>query len=419
MLTKEQTDAIKKLYESPKPEVSLAGPAGSGKTTLIKELMGCWPNADDTALPTVEVVTPTNKAAQVLNSKGIPAHTLYAVFFQPEEVVTYGPRGNIVSRWLKFTPCNEYSGKLGEGKRRFAPVITVDESSMVQGWVIDKLRKMCDKLILVGDPHQLPPVNDKRYPGGYFNELNHDAKLVTIHRQAEGSGILSLATDIRTESPKVISHINAFRPEVGFEDAVAAGYQFIAFTNKERSRINHITRVVLGRRCILPEVGDYMISIDNNTEKLLNGTTFICRGFWWDDETKHLARMRIEHIDGSIEDRPINMIRFLKDQLVSQTAGYGPREPGENEPAGDAVTYAYCMTAHKAQGSEYDKVAVVDQRKVIHMMTEAALARGEKSLSGHEMSRRWLYTAVTRARTELVVAGQWWAVLTTDEEMAA
>ena len=64
-------------------------------------------------------------------------------------------------------------------------------------------------------------------------------------------------------------------------------------------------------------------------------------------------------------------------------------------------------------------MAVIDQRNVIRLMTNAAIARGENSLTGEETARRWLYTAVTRAEKELVVAGQWWAVLELSEEIAA
>ena len=77
------------------------------------------------------------------------------------------------------------------------------------------------------------------------------------------------------------------------------------------------------------------------------------------------------------------------------------------------------MTAHKAQGSEFDKVCVIDQRNVIKLMTAAAIERGEESLSPEELARRWIYTAVTRAKKELTIAGTWWAVLSLSEEIAA
>lgn len=423
-LTQEQKTAVAAITESPGREAALAGPAGSGKTTLLKSIqdhyvgLSGYDDVEDD-ISDVEVCTPTNKAAQVLRTKGVSANTLYKIFFMPEMVENLNSSGKVVSRWLKFTPCNEYSGALPSGKRRHAEVIIVDEASMLQTWVVAKLRKMCNKLILIGDPHQLPPVKDKLIPGGYFNTLDHVAVLKTIHRQTEGSDILGLATAIRGESPKVQSYINSFRPEMEFEDAVSNGYQFIAFTNKERSRINTIVRKLLGRGGVLPEPGDKMISTDNFNDVLLNGTCFTCRSFEWEDQSKRWARLTLELEDGTVQAPWIDMEYFFRDQLVSQTKGYAPfGDRLTTDPAMLSVTYSYCMTAHKAQGSEWDKVAVIDQRNVIKIMTDAAIARGENSLTGEETARRWIYTAVTRARKELIIAGQWWAVLSL-EEMAA
>jgi exodeoxyribonuclease V len=432
VLTQEQLDAVSKITSSRKPELSLAGPAGTGKTTLLKAIreaympiLSCDEPYDD-IFPDVEVCTPTNKAAQVLRKKGIPANTIYKIFFVPEIIENKNAQGKVVSKWLKFTPCNEYTGgSLPAGKRTFAPVIIIDEASMLQTWLVAKLRRMCDRLILIGDPHQLPPVKDKLRPEGYFNTLVHDAELVTIHRQAEGSPILDLATAIRNESPKVVSHVNSFRPDITFEEAVEQGYQVIAFTNKERQRINTIVRRLLGKACVLPEPGDRMISTDNSSDTILNGTTLTCLEFYdweFDEENGRYpfnARMRYELDDGTVGDSIIAMDKFLNDQLVSVTKNYPVAERAADAASGLHLTYAYCMTAHKAQGSEYEKVAVIDQRNVIRLMTNAAIARGENSLTGEETARRWLYTAVTRAQKELVVAGQWWAVLELSEEIAA
>ena len=99
-LTFEQHCAVQSLAESNKSEMSLAGPAGSGKTTLIKALAEAF---DD-----VEICTPTNKAAFVLRSKGLEANTIFKTFFIPEIVENIGPNGHVISKWLKFTPANEY-----------------------------------------------------------------------------------------------------------------------------------------------------------------------------------------------------------------------------------------------------------------------------------------------------------------------
>ena len=304
---------------------------------------------------------------------------------------------------------------------------------MIPTWVVAKMRRMAGKLILVGDPHQLPPVRDKAVPGGYFNTRTHDCVLTTIHRQAEGSQILEIATAIRTGSPKVIGHLNSFRPERSFESLFHGGYQFIAFTNKERARINFLCRQLLGRADILPVPGDLMLSADNFSDTIINGTALTCVDFQWVDRRFEAAHVTVKLEDGTVEEHAMSMNAFLRDQLVSQAKGFGPVTERRQRPPDPApvverrqaappllsLTYSYCLTAHKAQGSEYDKVCVIDQRNVIKLMTSAAIERGEESLSPDELARRWIYTAVTRAKKKLTIAGTWWAVLSLSEEIAA
>jgi exodeoxyribonuclease-5 len=429
-LTFEQEYAVTTLAESNESELSLAGPAGSGKTTLIKALADAF---DD-----VEICTPTNKAAFVLRTKGLDANTIFKIFFIPEIVENIGPNGQVVSKWLKFTPANEYcKGPLPLGKRSWCDVVIVDEASMIPTWIVAKMRRMAGKLILVGDPHQLPPVRDKAVPGGYFNTRVHDCVLTTIHRQAEGSAILELATAIRNESSKVVGHANSFRPERSFEDLFHDDYQFIAFTNKERARINFLCRQLLGRPDILPVPGDLMLSTDNFSDTIINGTPLTCVDFQWADRGCEVANITVQLEDGKVEKHTMSMNGFLRDQLVSQAKAFGPVSERRQKqadatkvtapiverrhaaPTRLSLTYSYCLTAHKAQGSEFDKVCVIDQRNVIKLMTAAAIERGEDSLSPEEMARRWIYTAVTRAKKELAIAGTWWAVLSLDEALAA
>jgi exodeoxyribonuclease-5 len=56
------------------------------------------------------------------------------------------------------------------------------------------------------------------------------------------------------------------------------------------------------------------------------------------------------------------------------------------------ATFAHAITTHKSQGSEWDKVLVIDE------------SAGIKYMSGDEQARQWLYTAVTRAGKQVVIA---------------
>ena len=166
-LTHSQTSAIKAIMESKDKVVKLNGPAGTGKTTLIQAMMDSG----------VEVVTPTNKSAQVLRQKGMNANTLFSVFFSlvDEEGRPCPPGPSLRFRANDEIIANGY--KISENKSSYSPTIIVDESSMVRGSMIHSLSRMCDKLILVGDDCQLPPIKDRTHPKGLFNQMKPTASL--------------------------------------------------------------------------------------------------------------------------------------------------------------------------------------------------------------------------------------------------
>jgi exodeoxyribonuclease V len=74
--------------------------------------------------------------------------------------------------------------------------------------------------------------------------------------------------------------------------------------------------------------------------------------------------------------------------------GADPREvPFDNEL--DVFSYGYALTCHKAQGSEWDRVVVIDETR----SEGFRFIMGDLSLS--EFTKRWLYTAVTRAKVRV------------------
>lgn len=150
-LTSDQQQAMLTLLEKMEQGqslLSLSGHAGTGKTTALRVLVDLL--VDREIIPVV--VTPTNKAATVLQRKGVSAATVFARFFTLEEVSRRPKK-------MTFVP-NYQLEKLGAGKISQADVVIVDEGSMLNSWVLKHLQKMADILILVGDGAQLPPVGD-------------------------------------------------------------------------------------------------------------------------------------------------------------------------------------------------------------------------------------------------------------------
>ena len=393
-LTSSQTAALESILagvDAGVPLLSLSGAAGTGKTTLIKVL------ADN--LLGAEVCTPTNKAAQVLNSKGILATTFYKKFYVLEETVDGKPR---------FISCKKFqaenNGGLPDGKMSHTPILIIDEASMVTSRMIHEMQRMCDTLILVGDHNQLPPVGDRDHPQGIFGSLKHTAELTEVMRQAEGSLILTLADALRRDDASVGKMLRHFEPEGSFQDLVREGAQMIAFTNKERQRINHVCRRVLGFDQPVPMPGDRMVVTNNFSEDFINGTVFTVDHFDWDGKNA-LAEIRIGGWTTTM-----NMVPFIKDQIGSQRLVLEENfDPKDDDELRLEATFAYCLTAHKAQGSEWQDVVVFDQRSLIRKVAEND-PRG--ALSPDEFARRWTYTAITRARKNLYWAPTWYAQAT-------
>ena len=400
LLTKSQREAVNALITLSKKQaiVSLAGPAGTGKTTCMAALASEL--GKDTA-----VVTPTNKAAAVLRSKGVQAETLYAVFFTPIEE-TPGQ--------VKFVP-NYLQGSLPDGKLKYADVIIVDEASMLQTWLVSHLRQMCRALILVGDQHQLPPVGDRTNPDGFFCGRDHDVCLTEVLRQDEGSPILTLATHIR-QGRLPGNLLSELEPRTAFAQWYNGSQKIIAFTNNHRKALNRTARIAIGRTSVLPQPGDVMVCNTNINEHVYNGSELIIESFNWvyskdwkpgpDAPQMHLASVVVRNERGVSTPLLMDMAAFLEDQVAGAvpdhvlkgvTRAKSVCKSRSDYQEGAFLSYGYAITAHKAQGSEWPSVLVIDERFVLGKVDPTGVT-----------ARRWCYTAITRASKELIFADFRW-----------
>lgn len=412
-LTQSQAYALDQLVSAAargKRIIALSGAAGTGKTTMIDQLRQQFND--------VVVCTPTNKAAQVLNTKGIAATTFFRTFYL---LVEGDQRRNLKPRFVScktmvedgYPPLGikplEDAVKLPEGKRAFANVIIVDEASMVTSRGVAEMRQMCNHLILVGDRHQLPPVGDRDNPAGYFASLTPDAELTEVLRQAEGSLILSLANELRLGSAQAARQLRDFAPQDDFEAWVRREARAIAYTNKERRRINHVCRQLFGYDQPYPQIGDRVIGTSNYSDEFLNGTEAIVLDFDWNGRDQ-LANVTLNTGTDTLRNRPLLMAPFIEDQIASQQAmlceNWEKQHAFEPDKPPIELTFGYCLTAHKSQGSEWSDVAVFDQ---LGLMLKIAGNDLNAAMAPEEQVRRWTYTAITRARRNLAFAPTWWA----------
>jgi exodeoxyribonuclease-5 len=227
-------------------------------------------------------------------------------------------------------------------------------------------------ILVLGDPAQLPPVKG----GGYFTDQEPDVMLEEIHRQAADSRVLRIATRVRQGKG------------LGDEDHIAKGVlkiedlaefdQVLVGTNKSRRAINIKMREHLGRQGNYPEISDRLICTRNDGETgLLNGSQWIVKDVFYDNDTDFLA-MTIQSVD---EEGTFLNIDAHPHPFRGEEIPYWSMRDAQ------CFEYAYAMTVHKSQGSQFDTVCVVDE---------------SRCFPAHQR-RAWLYTGITRAAKEVTI----------------
>lgn len=366
------------LQSSDRQVFRLFGYAGTGKTTLAKHL------AQDAGR--VLFGAYTGKAAHVLQKKGCPARTLHSLAYIPKSRSTLR-LGQLKEKLKNTDPEHPLAAKLRreialeqENAKRPAftlnyesdlndtDLLVVDEVSMVNEEMGRDLESFGCKILVLGDPAQLPPV----FGAGYFIEAEPDFMLTEIHRQARDNPIIDLATRIRErripdqggpEEARVVSRRD-LTPEL-----MLAADQILVGKNITRQAWNHRIRELRGLDGDgLPVVGDRLVCLKNNHDVgLLNGAIWNVEKAMVEDEDLML--------DVVPEDGGDNQ------QLLAHTHYFRGEKPTLWEMDDAAhFDYGYVLTCHKAQGSEWPYVVVYDER----------MMRGDDYY-------KWLYTAVTRA----------------------
>ncbi|MEO0603267.1 MAG: AAA family ATPase [Myxococcota bacterium] len=393
-------------------EVRLSGHAGTGKSTLVGRLLEEW-HGDPLLL------APTAKAALRLREvTGRDAGTIHATLYgapverwvgpdgpckgreQPDGTVTPPPCGDCAcEQRLEWAPKAELEGRL----------VIVDEASMVGAAVARHLRQAVEdaggRLLWVGDPGQLPPVGDA--PGV---DLDHaDVHLDVVHR-SDRPGIVELSQRVREATDgEQLTRVLVDAMERA-DDGIEVGFpgwrgvalwrredwrrMLVVHRNVDRQRINADVRAALGCRAALHR-RELLLIRKNDRGYVLNG---------------ELGRVQqVEPIHGPLlrvtaEFAGILRTFAIRADVLATTDNHEFERSrtqfrrmlllhGRGERFVNAQ-YGYALTCHAAQGSEADEVGVVWSFKDV----DAA-----KDRRRFETLRRWLYTAVTRARRSLTL----------------
>lgn len=381
-LTKKQEEGLKiakERYNNHESHTVVGGLAGTGKSVLVKFII------DSLHLQENQFVVGafTGKAAQRLSQVGFPqAKTLHKIFYNTRKI------GN------NFIHIKKSHDEIGDIK-----LILIDEVSMVPDYMLKDIASLGIHTIMMGDPGQLPPV-------GKDNHIldNPHVFLTEIMRQSLDSPIVMLAHSIRNGD--IITPFSNEGVIMVPKEEITIGMlnwadQVLCGKNDTRNGYNHIMREDHGWLTPLPQEGDKIIITKNNWEffddksvfPLINGLVgTVDRSGLIDKNGEKMGRsmgkkIKLSNLDftSEFDDLSYRNVKYDALPLISGENSYIINQFARGNNAINFLDYAYAITVHKAQGSEYQKVVGIEE----HL-------RG----TNH---RRWLYTLVTRASEKLVL----------------
>jgi len=412
------------------------GYAGTGKTTIVSSLVNVLPRFNLKYL----LMAPTGRAAKVLaNYSGKKAFTIHRIIYK---VLKDKDSGS-----LRFERIKNYHRNT---------IFIVDEASMIydqydasQSNLLRDLKdyifeNSSNKLIILGDTAQLPPVG-QHYSGALDKEnleQNYrlsvaEIELDEVVRQEKLSGILENATlvrqDIQANEFGIHFHTNKYRDIFGMnseklEDGLRYAYTkygienviIICRSNRLAIRYNQFIRrnlLFLDNRI---DTGDFLMIVKNNYFWLDEDSPagFLANGDFVEilkiSNTQELYDFTFADLDLRLIDYPDHPVirakailetlespvasfseeesKKLYDNVAADYSGLSKNEQREaiaTDPYMNAlhIKFTYAITCHKSQGGQWAAV----------FLDQGYLQESFRDIN----YMRWLYTGMTRATREL------------------
>lgn len=392
VLDSQQQAVVQTVLSRRTGHLAISGAAGTGKTTLVRALVS--------ALGKRAILSaPTGKAcARLTEVTGSPAHTLHSLMMQPT-FMEASDRG-------LYDPIRSAQGKMafkskGAGLRA-GQVLIVDEASMVTRALCSELVNFSRSglLVLVGDANQLPPVAE-----GNFSVFSEDGlevlTLNRVYRQGEGSLVLDAAHRLldnhKAGNPRPLEALSDL-PQVdqydlletmrrGFVDHGPEEFAVLTYKNAARDEITSAYRAHVGYASGTLVEGEPLVITRNSPKHgVYNGDICIFLG-WTDsgesyslgDAELKIRGARLETLRGR---KTINAVLLL----TSGNLSVADKKKLDKDFGRDTLVlmaeYAYCLTGHKSQGSQWNHVLI---------------AYDEMWSNNLEQKYKWSYTALTRA----------------------
>lgn len=351
-------------------EFYLAGYAGTGKSTTANSAIAAL--RQRYGLGIIRTGAYTGKAAHVLRKKGVGgAQTIHSMIYRRVEETD--PVTKVKTATFK---------RAVDGPASECDLIVLDEVSMVAEAMARDVRSFGKPILVMGDPGQLPPVGG----AGAFTRRAPDVFLSEIHRQAEGSPILRVATMARKDQDIPagdygddceVRELDRESQQLVYrtDTQVICGIHRVrwAYTQRLRARLGFKGRRIFTGERIICCKNDHDLGLFNGGLGVVLAPPIV------KPKSKHLIMaVQMDDLPDPIE---VEVHPYLFTQHFT-----GPSPKPDLHKGVSEFDWGYVLTCHKSQGSEWPHVTVIDD-----------------SASFREDSAKWLYTAVTRASQGLTL----------------
>lgn len=387
-----KNEAVDWYYNSSEQVFEIEGPAGSGKSVLIYEILKALGLKSHQYLP----MAYTGQASIVMRSRGFSTarsihSSLYEVVETPDENVNlmYG------------IPYKRKEFRLREFIDPNIDLFFIDEAYMVPEYMKKDILSFGKKVLVAGDSHQLPPVGDK--PGFLTGYGVH--RLTELMRQAKDSAIVYIANRAMQGLPihsgmygnqVLVINDTEFIPQmIGFADSICCG------TNRTRDTLNNYIRQIAGfSNSKTPIVGERIICRNNNWNMVQDGIAL----------TNGLSGTVVSYPDATSYNGKVFRVNFMPD--LANTVFYNvpinydyfvaPFDEKQNMKEysnrrymeGEFFEFSYALTTHLMQGSEYKKGIYIEEfmrPQIQNQLNYTGVTRFKEALIYVKKTNKYIY----------------------------